>query len=154
MSLLLIFFFHFSQPIVCHVLKKLFSVEQKCLIYSGQETFYDVMLNQCSYDDICIPFSFFMYTVHGVTACTAKERVKLTLQYLQKANFITFFHSWENLLIQCSVLYIPGNLHTDKKGNQIFLTDKEIQDGAVAKSYLRKGFLICICGNAQIFHTW
>jgi hypothetical protein len=33
-------------------------------------------------------------------------------------------------------------LHTDKKENQIFLICKEIQSGAVAKSLLRKGFLI------------
>jgi hypothetical protein len=32
--------------------------------------------------------------------------------------------------------------HTDKKENQIFLIYKEIQSGAVAKSYMRKGFLI------------
>ncbi len=32
--------------------------------------------------------------------------------------------------------------HTDKKVNQIFLIYKEIQNGAVAKSYMRKGFLI------------
>jgi hypothetical protein len=32
--------------------------------------------------------------------------------------------------------------YTDKKENQIFLTYKEIQSGAVAKSYMRKGFLI------------
>ena len=31
---------------------------------------------------------------------------------------------------------------TDKKENQIFLKYKEIQSGAVAKSYMRKGFLI------------
>ncbi len=31
--------------------------------------------------------------------------------------------------------------HTDKKENQIFLIFKEIQNGAVAKSYMRKGFL-------------
>ena len=33
-------------------------------------------------------------------------------------------------------------LHTDKKENQIYLIYKEIQNGAVAKSYMRKGFLI------------
>jgi hypothetical protein len=33
-------------------------------------------------------------------------------------------------------------LHTDKKENQMFLINKEIQSGAVAKSYIRKGFLI------------
>jgi hypothetical protein len=31
---------------------------------------------------------------------------------------------------------------TDKKGKKIFLINKEIQSGAVAKSYMRKGFLI------------
>jgi hypothetical protein len=31
---------------------------------------------------------------------------------------------------------------TDKKENEIFLTNKEIQMGSVAKSYMRKGFLI------------
>jgi hypothetical protein len=31
---------------------------------------------------------------------------------------------------------------TDKKENKIFLIYKVIQSGAVAKSYLRKGFLI------------
>jgi hypothetical protein len=31
---------------------------------------------------------------------------------------------------------------TDKKENQIFLIYKEIHSGAVAKSYMRKGFLI------------
>jgi hypothetical protein len=32
--------------------------------------------------------------------------------------------------------------HTDKKENQIFLIYKEIQSGEVAKSYMRKSFLI------------
>jgi hypothetical protein len=44
--------------------------------------------------------------------------------------------------------------HTDKKENKIFLIYKEIQSGALAKSYIRKGFLIYaqrIYGNAQIF---
>jgi hypothetical protein len=31
--------------------------------------------------------------------------------------------------------------HTDKKENKIFLIYMEIQNGAVAKSYMRKGFL-------------
>jgi hypothetical protein len=35
--------------------------------------------------------------------------------------------------------YLP---YTDKQENQIFLIYKEIQIGAVAKSYMRKGFLI------------
>jgi hypothetical protein len=33
-------------------------------------------------------------------------------------------------------------VYTDKKVNQIFLIYKEIQSGAVAKSYMRKDFLI------------
>jgi hypothetical protein len=32
--------------------------------------------------------------------------------------------------------------YTDKKENKIFLIYREIQNGAVAKSYMRKGFLI------------
>jgi hypothetical protein len=32
--------------------------------------------------------------------------------------------------------------YTDKKEKKIFLIYKEIQSGAVAKSYIRKGFLI------------
>jgi hypothetical protein len=32
--------------------------------------------------------------------------------------------------------------YTDKKDNKIFLIYKEIQSGAAAKSYMRKGFLI------------
>jgi hypothetical protein len=32
--------------------------------------------------------------------------------------------------------------YTDKKPNKIFLIYREIQSGAVAKSYMRKGFLI------------
>jgi hypothetical protein len=32
--------------------------------------------------------------------------------------------------------------YTDKKENKIFLIYREIQSGAVAKSYMRKGFLI------------
>jgi len=32
--------------------------------------------------------------------------------------------------------------YTDKKENQIFLIYEEIQSGAVAKSYIRKGFLV------------
>ncbi len=33
-------------------------------------------------------------------------------------------------------------VYTDKKVNQIFLTQKEIQNGAVAKSYMNNGFLM------------
>jgi hypothetical protein len=37
---------------------------------------------------------------------------------------------------------VGGVLYTDKKENQIFLIFKEIQDGAVAKSYMTNGLLI------------
>ncbi len=36
----------------------------------------------------------------------------------------------------------PGETYTDKKENQTFLIYREIQSGAVANSYMRKGFLI------------
>jgi hypothetical protein len=35
-----------------------------------------------------------------------------------------------------------ARVYTDKKENQIFLIYKEVQSGEVAKSYIRKGFLI------------
>jgi hypothetical protein len=38
----------------------------------------------------------------------------------------------------------PPTLCTDKKENNIFLIYREIKSGAVAKSYMRKGFLIYI----------
>jgi hypothetical protein len=39
-------------------------------------------------------------------------------------------------------LSVTPPLYTDKKENQTFLIFKEIQSGAVAKSFMRKGFLI------------
>jgi hypothetical protein len=39
------------------------------------------------------------------------------------------------------ISYLSNN-YTDKKENKIFLIYKEIQSGAVAKSCIRKGFLI------------
>jgi len=46
---------------------------------------------------------------------------------------------------------IPG-IYTDKKENQIFLIYKEIQSGAVTKSYMRKGFLIHMM-TLQLLHS-
>ncbi len=40
----------------------------------------------------------------------------------------------------CVILTHPP--YTDIKENKIFLINKEIQSGAVAKTYMRKGFLI------------
>jgi hypothetical protein len=39
-------------------------------------------------------------------------------------------------------LYGAQRRHTDKQEKKIYLIYKEIQSGAVAKSYMRKGFLI------------
>ncbi len=38
--------------------------------------------------------------------------------------------------------FLLCGLHTDKKEKKIFLIYKEIQNGAVAKSYMTNGFLI------------
>jgi hypothetical protein len=45
-------------------------------------------------------------------------------------------------IYQTPLFLIHIYLYTDKKGNKIFLIYREIQSGAVAKSYMRKGFLI------------
>jgi hypothetical protein len=37
---------------------------------------------------------------------------------------------------------VHGSSCTDKKENRTFLIYREIQSGAIAKSYMRKGFLI------------
>jgi hypothetical protein len=47
-----------------------------------------------------------------------------------------------HLLAVLGCFYRMG--YTDKKENQIFLIYKEIQSGAVAKSYMREGFLIYV----------
>jgi hypothetical protein len=53
-----------------------------------------------------------------------------------------------NFIFPHHVLFVPVPLSfchvpfTDKKENEIFLLYKEIQMGSVAKSYIRKGFLI------------
>jgi hypothetical protein len=43
--------------------------------------------------------------------------------------------------MSCVLCEAEVAVYTDKKENQIFLIYKEIQGGAVAKSYMRKGFL-------------
>ncbi len=62
---------------------------------------------------------------------------------------------WKNALVnlECDGIYeasfpliwgfaqIVRNMNTDKKEKKIFLIYKEIRNGAVAKSYIRKGFL-------------
>jgi hypothetical protein len=41
-----------------------------------------------------------------------------------------------------SRVFLNRYFHTDKKENQLFLINKEIQNGAVAKSYMTDGLLI------------
>ncbi len=53
-----------------------------------------------------------------------------------------FFHYTVNSLSEITNARLLQVLYTDRKENQIFLIYKEIQSGAVAKSYMRKGFLI------------
>jgi hypothetical protein len=62
---------------------------------------------------------------------------------------ILFFVYDDLAYVSCYFLFYVNDDHamqctsyTDKKENQIFLIYKEIQSGAVAKSYARKGFLI------------
>ena len=40
------------------------------------------------------------------------------------------------------IVILVSNEYTDKKENQIFLIYKEIQNGAVAKSYMTNGLLM------------
>jgi hypothetical protein len=44
--------------------------------------------------------------------------------------------------------------HTDKKENQIFLIYKDIQNGAVAKSYMTTGLLIQYMGKYLRMHAF
>jgi hypothetical protein len=43
--------------------------------------------------------------------------------------------------------------HTDEKENKIFLIYKEIQNGAVAKSYMTNGLLIYVLGRPSSYMT-
>jgi hypothetical protein len=49
---------------------------------------------------------------------------------------------FDNLAEEGSFVYNVGRKYTDKKEKKIFLICKEIQTVAVAKSFMRKGFLI------------
>jgi hypothetical protein len=50
----------------------------------------------------------------------------------------------DKALVSVNLKKLVGNFmwYTDKKENQIFLIYREIQSGAVAKSYMTNGFLI------------
>ncbi len=59
------------------------------------------------------------------------------------------FYKWNNEKVEYQAFLLsyglpppPHASYTYKKENQIVLIYKEIQSGAVAKSYMRKGFLI------------
>jgi hypothetical protein len=55
------------------------------------------------------------------------------------SRFVVFLKLNVDVILKLSV---TRNVQTDKKENRIFLFFKEIQMGAVAKSYMRKGSLI------------
>ncbi len=52
------------------------------------------------------------------------------------------------------IMHVYATVHTDKKGNQIFLIYKEIQTGSGVKSYMTNGFLIYmtryLCNSSYI----
>jgi hypothetical protein len=51
-------------------------------------------------------------------------------------------HTYNPVFGQIETPSLQNILYTDKKENQIFLIDKEIQNGAVAKSNMTNGLLI------------
>ncbi len=51
--------------------------------------------------------------------------------------------SSSHVLQRLNVTRVDIRLYTDKKEYGIFLIYKEIQMGSVAKSFMKKGFLIC-----------
>jgi hypothetical protein len=69
---------------------------------------------------------------------SARHHRRNNYEYLSfLSTSLSFLGSTRSLLYKISV-----ELYTDKQENQFFLIFKEIQSGAVAKSYMRKGFLI------------
>ncbi len=76
--------------------------------------------------------------IHAVesTVCSKNsffKRVKKSCQY-----------TYLCVSLSTCVAHFPlmGTVYTDKKENQIFLMCKEIQSGALAKSYMNNGLLI------------
>ncbi len=55
---------------------------------------------------------------------------------MPKNALVWWLHSFQGTVLRIIKKY------TDKKENETFLIYKEIQMGSVAKSYMRKGFLI------------
>jgi hypothetical protein len=61
---------------------------------------------------------------------------------ISRAPLCLFYDLWINgISLRLWALYY-SHQYTDKNENKIFLIYSEIQSGAVAKSYMRKGFLI------------
>jgi hypothetical protein len=70
------------------------------------------------------------------------ERVTL-IKNIEKSNSPVCHQGRLSPEIQtCAARAAGCNCYTEKKENQTFLIFREIQSGAVAKSYMRKGFLI------------
>ncbi len=75
------------------------------------------------------------------------EPTRKMIQYSAAHSFF-YGNKWCAIILDQERIYISllfhlkQDEHTDKEENQIFLIYKEIQSGAVAKSYMRKGFLI------------
>jgi hypothetical protein len=55
---------------------------------------------------------------------------------------VALSRTWWKLQRACRTAHSPVKSSTDKKENQIFLIFKEIQNGAVAKSFMNNGLLI------------
>jgi hypothetical protein len=67
----------------------------------------------------------------------------VTLSLKRQATNQFFTVSLPRYIVRASVqMFNYIVINTDKKENKVFLIFKEIQIGAVAKSYMRKGFLI------------
>ncbi len=66
----------------------------------------------------------------------------LFVQYMNVGTHIPLIECTQTCLGHHEGWIVAPSSNTDKKENKIFLIYKEIQNGAVGKSYMRKGFLI------------
>jgi hypothetical protein len=71
-------------------------------------------------------------------------KYRLQISVLSEVRSLAFVFSRQGALTVSQMLYMYmfSASHTDKKEHQIFLIYKEIQSGAVEKSYKRTDFLI------------
>jgi hypothetical protein len=74
--------------------------------------------------------------LYGVYAQALKRNPRDTTLAAKMGKALQRTHQYGKAINYYKVLY------TDKKENRIFLIYKEIQSGAVAKLYMKKGFLI------------